>query len=63
MGDKVVSKPFTCRVGLHDWQAAPQPNGRVTIGHNAYVVEAQCSRCGRRKIMSLGASHEQGGPH
>jgi hypothetical protein len=53
MGARVWKKPFLCRIGLHSDQAAA-PATR-------YAVEVQCERCGRRKILPLNTSRDQGG--
>jgi hypothetical protein len=62
MSDQVLTKPFSCRVGLHDWQAVPSNSDRpAAVSNNPYAVEAECSRCGKRKIMSLSTGHEHSG--
>ena len=62
MSDRVLTKPFVCRIGLHDWQAVPSdPDRPGAVRNNPYAVEMECSRCGKRKIEALSTGHEHGG--
>ncbi len=64
MSDEVWTKPFPCRVGLHQWQAIPQDLDRPGAMRNTqYAVEVECTRCGKRKVLPLSTGHDQGGGH
>jgi hypothetical protein len=63
MGHSISSKPFVCRIGLHDWQAVPEQPDRFANPHRTpFVVVVECRRCSTRKMMPLSTGHEQSGP-
>jgi hypothetical protein len=54
MSDRVWTKPFRCKIGLHSWQAVTsEPDQPPVMERSPYLVEWQCARCGKRKIVSL----------
>jgi hypothetical protein len=58
MSDRIWTRPFTCRIGLHSWQAVTADPARPpAVKNNPYVVEMECSRCGTRKIVGLSTGH------
>jgi len=55
MSDRVWTRPLTCRIGLHSWQAAASDPGRPpVVGNSPYAAEMECARCGKRKIVGFG---------
>ncbi len=48
------TKPFTCRIGFHSWQAAAaDPASPPVMEKSPYTVEWECSKCRKRKITAL----------
>jgi hypothetical protein len=60
MSDRVWMKTLACSLGLHDWQAVlSDPDEPAAIRGDPYALEMECSRYGKRKIVTLSGGQRE----